>query len=259
MNERPMDLHANRSGRLVAERKRVRTLARWCAALAGIIAMSVAVVAAADPPSRVARLAYADGSVSFSPAGDDQWVRAIVNRPLVAGDRLWFDQGSRGEVQMASAALRFGPQTSASLLNVDDRIAQLELTQGVVQMQVRRMSAGESVEIDTPNVAFAVTRAGAFRIDVDAQNGSTLIVMREGEGEAYGEGATYRIGAGQAYRFYGTDLHDYEYLTPPPPDGFERWALARQNRYERVAAARWVAPDVVGYDDLDQYGTWQAA
>ena len=47
---------------------------------------------AADPPTRVARLSYVGGAVSFSPAGDDQWAQAVLNRPLVTGDRLWSDR-----------------------------------------------------------------------------------------------------------------------------------------------------------------------
>jgi len=34
-----------------------------------------------DPPSRVARLSYTNGEVSFSPGGTDDWVAAAVNRP----------------------------------------------------------------------------------------------------------------------------------------------------------------------------------
>ena len=36
----------------------------------------------ADPPSRVGRLGYMTGGVSFSPAGENDWVRASMNRPL---------------------------------------------------------------------------------------------------------------------------------------------------------------------------------
>ena len=214
----------NRSERIAMEQKRVRTWARVCAAIVGVAAMAVAVVAAADPPSRVARLAHVEGTVSFAPAGDDQWVQASVNRPLVAGDRLWFDQGSRGEVQMTNAALRFGPLTNVSLLNIDDRIEQLQLVQGVVQMNVRRIGEGESIEIDTPNVAFSITRAGAYRFETDPQNDSTLVVVRDGEGDAYGEGAAYRLAAGQAFRFYGTNLRDHEYLTKLWESGEAPWA-----------------------------------
>src|SRR6266851_2339030 len=40
-----------------------------------------------DPPSRVARLAYAQGPVSFQPAGTDDWVTAGLNRPVTTGDK----------------------------------------------------------------------------------------------------------------------------------------------------------------------------
>jgi hypothetical protein len=236
----------------------VKRLVRWFAATASIVALAAATTAAADPPSRVARLAYAEGNVSFSPAGDDEWVRAALNRPLVAGDRLWSDAGSRAELSMTNASARFGPLTSITLLNLDDRTQQLQLTQGVLHLQVRRLAAGEIVEIDTPNFAFSVTRPGSFRFEVDPQGGGSLIVVRSGEGEAYGEGAAYRIGAGQAYRFYGTDLRDQEYVALPAPDGFERWSLGRERRFERAMASRYVAPEVIGYEDLDAHGTWQA-
>jgi len=34
-----------------------------------------------DPPTRVARLGYIEGSVSFQPAGEAEWVQAFPNRP----------------------------------------------------------------------------------------------------------------------------------------------------------------------------------
>jgi hypothetical protein len=45
-----------------------------------------------DPPTRVARVAYAEGSVSFEPAGTEEWVAAALNRPVTSGDKLWSDQ-----------------------------------------------------------------------------------------------------------------------------------------------------------------------
>ena len=42
-----------------------------------------------DPPSRVARLGYTHGAVSFQPSGTDDWVAAVVNRPMTTGDKLW--------------------------------------------------------------------------------------------------------------------------------------------------------------------------
>ena len=42
-----------------------------------------------DPPVRVGRISYVSGDVSFSPAGNEEWVHARVNRPIVTGDQMW--------------------------------------------------------------------------------------------------------------------------------------------------------------------------
>ena len=53
-----------------------------------------------DPPSRVARLAFIRGTVSFVPAGENDWVEAQLNRPLITGDKLWTDHNSRAELEI---------------------------------------------------------------------------------------------------------------------------------------------------------------
>src|SRR4029077_6791979 len=57
-----------------------------------------------DPPGRVARLNYSQGSISFRPAGEDEWVTGVPNRPMVTGDDLWADENSRAEVHIGSTA-----------------------------------------------------------------------------------------------------------------------------------------------------------
>src|SRR5205085_3302265 len=39
-----------------------------------------------DPPSRVGRVNMVQGSVSFQPGGEGDWVDAVPNRPLTSGD-----------------------------------------------------------------------------------------------------------------------------------------------------------------------------
>jgi len=81
-----------------------------------------------DPPGRIARLSLAEGSVSFNPAGTDDWVSAVVNRPMTTGDKLWADQESRAELHLGSASIRLGASTGFSFLNLDDNTVQLQLT-----------------------------------------------------------------------------------------------------------------------------------
>ncbi len=114
---------------------------RIIALVLGVAAFALAGWASADPPTRVARLGYADGAVSFSPAGENDWVLATVNRPLVTGDRLWTDAGARAELQVGSAVIRMSGATSVNVLNLDDSVVQLELAQGTLNLHVRRHAA----------------------------------------------------------------------------------------------------------------------
>src|SRR5579862_780364 len=77
-----------------------------------------------DPPGRVARLNYLNGSVSFRPAGESDWDSANLNRPMTTGDSLWTEPGSRAEMHIGSAAIRLGDNTGFSFLNLDDRTVQ---------------------------------------------------------------------------------------------------------------------------------------
>ncbi|HMA32696.1 MAG TPA: DUF6600 domain-containing protein, partial [Casimicrobiaceae bacterium] len=210
-----------------------------------------------DPPLRVGRLADFSGAVSYSPAGDEQWVLAPLNRPIVSGDRLWADEDGRVEVSMDNGSWFLGPRTSVTVSNLDDRTTQLQLQQGTLDFGLRRMSAGSIVEIDTPNVAFSLTRPGSYRIEVDPDGGSTTVIVRSGVGTVFGDETSYVVTAGQAYRFFGTDLSDNEFLAVPPYDPLDQWVAERERRYTNAISARYVSPEVVGYADLDHYGAWE--
>src|SRR5256885_3325979 len=159
--------------------------------VAGLAIAAFSGHASADPPSRVARLGYTSGAVSFSPSGEDDWVQASINRPLTTGDRLWADARSRAEIQVGGAMIRMSAETDVSILNLDDQITQLRLTQGALNVRVRRLEPDQALEVDTPNLAFSVRQPGAYRVEVDPDGKATTIFVRNGQGEVYGEGAAY--------------------------------------------------------------------
>jgi hypothetical protein len=225
--------------------------------LVGIALFALSGLAAADPPSRAARLGYMSGAVSFSPAGENDWVQATQNWPLTSGDRLWADTDSRAEMQVGGAVFRVGASTSVTLLNLDDSIGQVQLNQGVLKIQVRRLGPGQAFEVDTPNLAFTLRRPGEYRIEVDPAGDATAVMVRRGQGEVYGDGASYVVDSGQGYRFTGTGLRDYEDIGAAQDDDFDRWASDRDRRSDNSASARYVSSDVVGYEDLDNNGTWR--
>src|SRR6266853_3574180 len=109
-----------------------------------------------DPPSRVARLSYANGTVSFNPGGTDDWVSAVVNRPITTGDKLWTDNGARAELHIGSAAIRLSGNTGFSFLNLSDNVSQIRVTEGTINIRVRNLDDDETFEVDTPNLAFSI-------------------------------------------------------------------------------------------------------
>jgi len=230
---------------------------RALALVVGIAVLAASGWASADPPSRVARLGYVSGAVSFSPAGEDDWVQATLNRPMTTGDRLWADPGARAEIQIGGAMVRMNAGTSVSIINLDDQITQLQLTQGALNVRVLRLERDQMFEVDTPNVAFTLRQPGEYRIEVDPEGYATTIVVRRGQGEVYGEDASFVIDSRQPYRFMGTGMREYQHASIPQPDDFDRWSRARDRRYDASVSARYVSPDVVGYQDLDANGTWR--
>jgi hypothetical protein len=65
-----------------------RTLQRfgWCGIVLGLALITNVLAKQAlaqddDPPGRVARLGFMEGSVSFQPAGEDDWVGAVPTVP----------------------------------------------------------------------------------------------------------------------------------------------------------------------------------
>ena len=211
-----------------------------------------------DPPNRAARLSYTGGSVSFAPAGTDEWVNAVINRPMTTGDKLWTDQGARAELRVDSYAIRLGEQTGFSFLNLDDRTVQMRLTEGTVNVRVRRLDQDQVLEIDTPNLAFNVLRPGSYRVSVNENGDSTIINVRDGQGEVTGGGSAYPIHAGQSASFDGTDQLSADVEGYPGDDDFDRWCGDRDSRWEHSTSARYVSDDVVGYEDLDEYGGWRS-
>src|SRR5260370_23351573 len=97
-----------------------------------------------DPPSRVARLSYAHGTVSFNPAGTDDWVSAVVNRPITTGDKLWTHNGSRAELHICSAAIPLSRNTCFSVFNLGDRTAPNRITHGTLNLPARPLQTRQT-------------------------------------------------------------------------------------------------------------------
>ncbi len=209
-----------------------------------------------DPSSRVARLSLLRGEVSLAPAGENDWARAELNRPLVTGDKLWTQANARAELQLGSATAWIDQQTSFDILKLDERSAQMELTQGSLDLAVHRLGNGESNEIDTPTLAFIAKDVGDYRVDVDPKGTLTTVTVRRGSGDIYGEGgANVHIKAGQSLSFDNPALRD-SHTVALHTDDFDRFVAERDHRCLQSETRQYVNNDAIGCECLEEYGSW---
>lgn len=210
-----------------------------------------------DPPSRAARMQFMSGSVSVQPHGTDEWAAGALNRPLTNSDNIWADKDSRAEINVGSGLIRIDSESSLTLTNIADNGVQLQLHQGAMFLHVRNLDDGENYEVDTPNQAFTVLKPGDYRFDVNPDADTTVVTVWRGEGESAGDGPAVRIRENEQARFSnGTSLKN-EMHAAPEFDAFDQWAQSRDQRFDHSQSARYVSPNVVGSDDLDEYGSWR--
>jgi TonB family protein len=235
--------------------------ANFCGRVSLVLCLFVVVAQPAsafdDPPMRVARLNYVAGQVSFQPGGETDWGWATVNRPMTAGDSLWTGNSSRAEMHIGSTAIRMSGQTSVSFLNLDDRTVQIQLNSGTIDVRLRNLYGDNVFEVDTPNLAFSVLRRGDYRITVDPDGSFTTITLRTGQGQITGGGQSFLVDGGSQVQVSGTDYISYDIYNLPGRDSFDQWSRTRELREDRSRSARYVSPELTGYEDLDQNGTWR--
>jgi hypothetical protein len=232
-----------------------QTLTAIAAACAWSVLSPARVIA--DPPGRVARLNFMSGAVSLRPAGADEWGPAVPNRPLTTGDQVWTDANSRAELHIGSTAIQLNSQSELDITALDDNTLQLRLAQGSVTVRVRHLDDGQVYEVDTPNGAISIARAGDYRIDAEPDGASSLVDVWDGSAEVTSAGSSFAVNAGQQASVRGTDSPTYDLVDAPERDGWDQWCANRDRRDDNSESARYVSSEMTGYEDLDAYGRWE--
>jgi Family of unknown function (DUF6600)/FecR protein len=235
---------------------RLRAAALWLAlVISGTgLAQEADYAPEADPPSRVARISYIQGQVYLQAADAGAPEEAVLNRPLTISDRLTTERGSRAELSVGTAALRVDEYSDLTIANLDQDIAQIALNSGTLGIHVRELRETETFEIDTPNATVRLLRPGDYRVEADEQ-GATALIVRSGDAELDNGNGPIRLRDGQRVRLAAGDQYaDVQNLTMQ--DAFDAWCIERERGIAEAESTRYVSRDVVGYEDLDAYGSW---
>jgi hypothetical protein len=208
----------------------------------------------------VGRVSMIHGDVSTQRADSGSWSAAVLNQPLVTGDKVSTGTGARTEVQLDFAnILRLGPSAQATIARFTDKYIQIQVGQGLANYSVFGESEAEP-EIDTPNVAVhPAHKDGIFRIEV-RPDGDSIVIVRKGEAEISTPQGIGQIKQGEMATVRGSGA-DAKYKIGPAPerDDWDIWNLERDRMIRNADAWKHTNKYYVGAEDLDANGTWKDA
>jgi hypothetical protein len=208
-----------------------------------------------DPPSRVARLSYMTGAVSFEPASVDEWADASLNYPVSTGDSLYTDpNNARAVLRIGRNSIRLAPGTNFQMVQLTDQVAQMSINSGALSVNVRKMWPGGTWEIDTPNGAVTLSGPGEYRVDTDPNRNATMITVRSGQTQVTSNDQSFFVAQGQTA--YVDASNQPQIVLQNPNDAFDEFVVAR-DRMEDVPAPAYVSADMSGYEDLQTSGSWR--
>lgn len=236
-----------------------RTTMNLLAGVVGVSLISCAVMAQTqnDPPGRVGRLAFVDGTVSFHDDEEDGWTRAVVNTPLTTGDALWTEPNSRSEVSLAGTRIRMDGATELDMTQIDDRQVRLQLAQGRLDVKSTQLDTSQPYEIVTPRGTISLQQQGDYYVEAGSQQDPTRLGVRSGAAQIQGlNGQTLAVRPGEVGEVYGDGSSmQLKTVRAAPPAPAASWAARdRQVVYEQPP--QYIPAGMTGYEDLNAYGNW---
>jgi len=207
------------------------------------------------PAPGVARVSFIHGDVSSQRGDNGEWVAATVNTPISVGDRVSTGQNSRAELQLDSAdVLRLADNATATVAGISRENIQVQVGRGLVTYSVLKASEANS-EIDTPNAAIHPDGPGEYRILVNS-DAETEVVVRSGSADITEPQGSTHVDAGQMITVQGTDNPQYKTSAAPTSDEWDSWNNDRDRNISSAQSWRKTDRYYTGSEDLDNYGVW---
>lgn len=228
--------------------------------LSGFVLAATPSQAQSDPPPGAAMLMHLEGNVTIQPSGIDDWGQAYRNMPANPGDRIYADPSGRGALHVAEVRTYFDHNTDLTLVNNDSNGVVIGLAQGSAEFVNDGFPPGVTLVVQTPNGAVSVDRHAAFRVDVDRDDGYSIVTVLRYNGfvDIHGGGDFYtRLSPDQSIQIAGTNPVYAQPLESAPVDDFEHWAGVIDTHRFHSVSLQYVSAEVPGYDLLDETGDWQ--
>lgn len=211
----------------------------------------------APPPPRVARLSHVEGNVSIWTQNDDEWQAAVINTPIMEGDKVYAGLGSRAELDLGDDVfVRLDQQGYVSLPIFNEEFVRLEAVQGSMSIHKRAVEYPRPpLEVLSANFLATLDEPVNARIDINP-SGAEISVQSGRLNVNIDQERFIRVERGDKMVAPTPDPDTYTKLPIGPQDSFDQWVDVRDAATASIAREPRVSQRISGYRDLDRYGEW---
>src|SRR5271167_2139403 len=212
--------------------------------------------ATAPPPGWVGRVSLVSGKVGFRGPGETAWSDAEINDPIAAGGSLRTDPQARAVIRFGPNTIALAESTEIAVANPNDRMIEIAVPRGRVDLDIPQLDKGETVQIDIPRGGVRLLRPGRYDIAIDGADQPPSIAAFTGAARFVGGAADIAIEAGDRVLLTGSGRAAIT-IEPASADEFAIWCGARIVDQSRLAAPYYVSPAMTGFVALDAAGSWR--
>jgi hypothetical protein len=210
---------------------------------------------AADPPTRVGRIAFIEGNVSFHPSPDDPWAAASINYPIAQAGQIYADPQSRAEIGLGEARIQIAGGTEVDIVQLDEQNVVVSVPQGRIDLYLRNRHPEEHYFVETPRGNVEIAEDGRYRVVAGTADEPTRIATFGGRAAIAETEAQLTINRGEEAVISPTDPPSFDVATATE-DAFDRDGEESERRAIESVSYKYVSPDMPGAAELTQYGEW---
>src|SRR6266481_5216235 len=158
------------------------------------------------PPGRVGGLGPRSGNVSYRASGLTGWTDAEVNQPVFTGGAIRTDPRSRAEIRIGANTIDLSNGTEIGIASLTDQFTQIALSRGRIDLRLRHIGVGETVEIDSPQGGVWLLGPGIYDIGAGNNEQPPRVAVFEGTAHfVWAGGGDTSIEDGQMVVLAGSD------------------------------------------------------
>jgi hypothetical protein len=214
---------------------------------------------ALDTNVRIVRLSYISGDVQLDRREGQGYERAIMNMPIIQGNRLW----TRGEDALAEvefedgSTLRLTPDTAVefqelSLRGSGEKASSVDLQNGTAYFDIRNRMGDFRVTFGGQQII--VTRPARFRVFGD--NGQLKVAVYRGNLDVRSGDNRIEVRNGETFTLDLSDLSRYNLAKSIEEGSYDDWDRDRERYTQSYTAASTYSADSYysGFSPAYSYG-----